>query len=114
MKIYLQADKIFIANKAVDFRKSLDGLCALISEEIKENPAEGVYIFYNRHRNRLKIIGRHNNGFMMLYKRLEEGKFFVERWEDKMRINRQQLEWLLLGANWKLLSESKCKFHTYL
>jgi transposase len=114
MKIYLQADKIFIANTAIDFRKSLDGLCALISEDIREDPTEGIYIFYNRSRNRLKVIGRHTNGFIMLYKRLDEGKFFVEQSGDKIRINRQQLDWLLLGANWKLLSENKCKYNTYL
>ena len=114
MKIYLQAEKIFIANVAVDFRKALDGLCALVAEIIRENPTEGLYIFYNKDRNRLKVIGYYNNGFMMLYKRLDKGKFFVEQRDEKIRINRQQLDWLLLGVDWKLLSKSECKYNTYL
>ena len=44
MKIYLQAEKILVANKAIDFRKSLDGLCALIAEEFGAEPTEGLYI----------------------------------------------------------------------
>jgi transposase len=113
MKLYLQADKIFIANKAVDFRKSLDGLSALVAEEMQEEPTEGLYIFYNKTRDRIKIIGHHTNGFIMLYKRLERGKFFVELSGDKIRINRQQLEWLMLGVDWKLLSKTREKYGTY-
>jgi hypothetical protein len=33
----------------------------------------------------------------MIYKRLEQGHFFVELSNEKVRINRQQLEWLMLG-----------------
>jgi transposase len=113
MKLYLQADKIFVANKAVDFRKSLDGLSALVAEELQEEPTEGLYIFYNKTRDRIKIIGHHTNGFIMLYKRLERGKFFVELSGDKIRINRQQLEWLMLGVDWKILSKTREKYGTY-
>jgi len=113
MKIYLQAEQILVANKAVDFRKSLDGLCALIAEEFGEEPTKGLYIFYNRSRDRIKIIGHHTNGFMMLYKRLERGKFFVELSADKVRINRRQLEWLMLGVDWKLLAKSSEKYNTF-
>lgn len=114
MKIYLDTGKIYIASKATDFRKSLDGLCALVVEEIKENPAEGMYIFYNKKGNRVKIVGYHKNGFVMVYKRLDSGKFFVEQTESKTHINRQELNWLLLGVDWKLLSNKKGEFNTYL
>ena len=113
MKIYMQADRILVANKAVDFRKSLDGLCSLIVNEYGEEPTEGLYIFYNQDRNRIKIIGHHTNGFMMIYKKLEQGKFHIEISEEKIQINRQQLEWLMLGVNWKLLSRNKEKYNTY-
>lgn len=113
MKIHLQADRILVANRAIDFRKSLDGLCSMVVEEYREKPTDGIYIFYNKDRNRIKIIGYHTNGFMMLYKRLEQGKFHVEIREEKIQINRQQLEWLMLGVNWKLLTKNKEKFDTY-
>jgi transposase len=113
MKIYLQAEKILVANKAIDFRKSLDGLCALITEEFGSEPMEGLYIFYNKDRNKIKILGHHVNGFIMIYKRLESGKFFVELSENKVRINRQQLEWLMLGVDYKLLAKNKEKYLQY-
>ena len=113
MKLYLQAERIFVAARAVDFRKSLDGLSIAVTEDLKENPTEGIYIFYNKARNKVKVIGYHKNGFLMIYKRLDKGKFFAELANDKIRINRQQLDWLLMGANWRLLSETKVKYNTY-
>lgn len=113
MKLYIQADKIFIANQAIDFRKSLDGLCAIIIELMNEDPGEGIYIFYNKNRNRIKIISRHINGFLLIYKKLDRGKFFVEQAEEKIRINRQQLEWLLLGTDWRLLAKKQLKYSNY-
>jgi transposase len=113
MKIYLQSEKILVANRAIDFRKSLDGLCALITEEFGAEPTEGLYIFYNKERNKIKILGHHVNGFIMIYKRLERGKFFVELSENKVRINRQQLEWLMLGVDYKLLAKNKEKYLQY-
>jgi len=113
MKIYLQADRILVANKAIDFRKSIDGLCALIVDEYGAAPTDGLFIFYNKSRDKIKIIGHHTNGFMMIYKRLEQGHFFVELSDEKVRINRQQLEWLMLGVDWKLLARSNKKYSTY-
>lgn len=100
----LRSEEIYISNKPVDFRKSIDGLCALVAKELERNPGNGIYVFYNKHFNKVKIIGWHNNGFMMIYKRLAKGKFFVRNLGDSFEINSQQLNWLLLGADWKLLS----------
>ena len=113
MKLYLEAKKILVANKAVDFRKSVDGLCALIAEEYQESPEEGLYVFYNKERNRIKIIGHQKNGFVLIYKRLEEGRFFVELSEEKISINRQQLEWLMLGVNWRILGKKAVKYDKF-
>lgn len=113
MKLQLKSEKILVANKAIDFRKSLDGLCALISEEYGENPTDGLYVFYNKSRDRIKIVGYHNNGFILLYKRLETGKFVVDLREEKIRINKQQLEWLMLGVDWKILNKKVIKYDNY-
>ena len=104
MKIAMQSDKIFIASRAVDFRRGIDGLCALVIEDLKQNPNSGIYIFYNRSFNKVKILGWHNNGFVLVYKRLECGKFFVRTNGEKLQINSDQLNWLLIGVDWKLLS----------
>ena len=113
MEIALQSDKIYIANKPVDFRKSIDGLCALVVEEMQKEPGNGIYIFYNKHLDRVKVLGWHRNGFILLYKRLESGKFFVRCDNDNLQINSDQLNMLLIGINWKLLSHVECKINTH-
>ncbi len=114
MEITLQSDKIYIADKPVDFRKSIDGLSALVIEELQKNPGEGVYIFYSKSLNRIKILSWHRNGFVMIYKRLESGKFFVRyNGENNLEINSEQLNWLLIGVDWRLLSGGENNINTY-
>jgi len=112
MEIALSSEKIYIASKPIDFRKSIDGLCALIVEEMQKKPSDGVYIFYNKHLDRVKVLGWHRNGFVLVYKRLESGKFFV-RVDDNLQINSDQLNMLLIGINWKLLTHVECKINTH-
>lgn len=113
MEIALRSEKIYIANTSIDFRKGVDGLCALIVEEMQKKPGDGVYIFYNKSLDRVKVLGWHRNGFVLLYKRLESGKFFVRCDSDNLQINSDQLNMLLIGINWKLLSHEECKINTY-
>lgn len=114
MDISIKSQLIFIANKAVDFRKSIDGLCALVVE-MQKDPGVGVYIFYNSHRNKIKILSWHLNGFVLLYKKLDSGKFFMHVENDEVQLNSEQLNWLLIGVDWQLLSGGKeCKNTAYL
>jgi len=85
----------------VDFRKSVDGLSALVMSGMKEDPYGGGYfVFCNKSRNRLKILYWDTNGFCLWYKRLEEEKF---RWpksgNDVVEISVPELEWLLRGLD---------------
>jgi transposase len=59
----------------VDFRRSIDGLSALVMTEMKGNPKESIYLFINRGRDKIKCLFWHKNGFVLFYKRLEKGKF---------------------------------------
>jgi len=113
MKISLESEKILIANKAVDFRRGVDGLSALVVEDMKQNPNKGLYVFYNKRLDRVKILGWHNNGFIMVYKRLETGKFFIRIEKDNIEIDPDQLNWLLIGLNWRLMSNTESKNNAY-
>jgi len=113
MEIVLQSELIFIASQAIDFRKSIDGLCALVVA-MNKDPGNGVYIFYNKAMNRIKILGWHRNGFALLYKKLESGKFFMHIENNEVALNSEQLNWLLVGVDWQLLSGiSKNKINAY-
>ena len=63
--------------------------------------------------NRIKVLGWHRNGFAMIYKRLESGKFFVRTDSNNLQINSEQLNWLLIGVDWQLMSGGKCKINSY-
>src|SRR5256885_15906758 len=98
MSLVIKSGEIWVASRPVDFRKSIDGLCAHIQEYFGTKPQEGFYIFYNRARNRIKMLVWHYNGFMLLYKRLERGHFpFCFAAEpDKQLLSEEQLQGLLL------------------
>jgi transposase len=67
--------KIFVACGATDMRKSF-GLYGLVEEKIEEDPLSGhLFVFCNRHRNRLKILFWDGSGFWVCAKRLEQGRF---------------------------------------
>lgn len=60
--------------KATDFRKGFDGLCGLVRNELDRDPSSGeVFVFINRPRNRIKLLQWQHGGFVLYYKRLEEG-----------------------------------------
>jgi len=57
-------------------RKSFNGLSGLVRDELGRNPAGGeVFIFLNRRRTLLKLLHWESGGFVLYYKRLEEGTF---------------------------------------
>lgn len=57
-------------------RKSFDGLCGLVVSELQLNATSGdVFIFLNRQRTHIKLLHWEHGGFVLYYKRLEEGTF---------------------------------------
>jgi transposase len=60
----------------VDMRKSFDGLSNLVSSNLGASPTDGsVYIFINKLRNKVKLLHWQGGGFVLYYKRLEQGSF---------------------------------------
>jgi transposase len=89
---------VLVWNETIDMRKSIDGLCMVVNESIGENPSSGkVYVFFNKGLDKLKLIYWASNGFCLLYKRLEKGRFQFPKGEKSFLLNRAQLEILLSG-----------------
>lgn len=96
--------RVYLASGTTDLRKSIDGLAVLVKEGFNLDPfSTGLFVFCNRKRDKLKILLWQHNGFWLLYRRLEKGKF---KWPDEKRtamlqINRRELSWLLDGLPFK-------------
>jgi len=92
---------VYLYRPAIDFRKSIGGLSALVEQELGLNPfGEALYVFINRRRDKLKALYWHRNGFCLWYKRLEAERF---AWppagsaESTQVVTLRELEWLLEG-----------------
>lgn len=91
---------IFACTTPVDFRKQHDGLVALVRERLDSDPFDGsIFVFFNRRRDRIKVLLWDGNGFWLLYKRLESGTFERLRANDSERLalSRAELSMLLDG-----------------
>jgi transposase len=94
--------QIFLCRRAVDFRNSHDGLCGLVRTEFGDDPFTGdVFVFFNKARDRIKLLFWDRNGFWLLYKRLERGRFpFDIRGEGaRVEISRAELSMILEGID---------------
>lgn len=93
------AEQIYIACGYTDMRKSIDGLATLVQEHFQMDPfSPALFIFCGRRCDRIKALLWEGDGFLLLYKRLESGKFQWPRSEDELKpITWQQFRWLMEG-----------------
>jgi len=94
--------KVFVALEPCDLRKSFNGLHALASERLGEDPMGGaLFVFTNRQHTRLKILYWDGTGLWVMIKRLERGTFSwprsVEAGITKMRLAPEALAMLTDG-----------------
>ena len=70
------ATRVFVALEPVDMRQSFNGLYARVQSVLQQDPISGhLFVFTNRHRNRLKILFYDGSGLWVCAKRLEKGTF---------------------------------------
>ena len=92
--------KVWLHREPIDFRKSINGLAALVSQSMQLDPlAGGIFAFRNRRRDRIKLLVWDRNGFWLLMKRLEQDKFVWPRQEAVITLTVEQLHWLLEGID---------------
>lgn len=109
MQLQLYGKKIWLYRAAIDFRKSIDGLSYLVMSEIKQQPKDGIFLFFNRNRDKIKCLSWHKNGFVLLYKRMEIGRFAIEfnKTTGVVEVNPDELTWLLAGLEWQKMRDWK-------
>ena len=80
-------------------RRGIDGLMSIVAHTYKLDPySSALYLFCGRRCDRIKALLYEKDGFTLLYKRLESGKYqWPRNKEEALKINRQQFRWLMEG-----------------
>jgi transposase len=93
-------EKVYIACGYSDLRRGIDGLAGMIQQEFKLDPFQPgiLFLFCGGKTDRIKGLLWEGDGFLLLYKRLETGKFQWPRNEEEVKaISPQQYKWLMEG-----------------
>jgi transposase len=98
--------RLFLRPGSVDFRKGSNSLAQLVEQEMELSPFDKcMFLFCSRERDKIKILLWEDNGFWLLQKSLQKGKFPWPRSLEKARaISNDQLMMLLAGIDcWNIL-----------
>ncbi|MCC9081438.1 IS66 family insertion sequence element accessory protein TnpB [Enterococcus faecium] len=97
----LQTKHIYIVCGKTDLRKGIDGLASLIQQEYQlELYEDAVFLFCGNRQDRFKLLYWDGDGFLLCYKRIENGKLKWPRTKDEVRtLTNQQVRWLLEGLS---------------
>lgn len=96
-----RVDQILIVCGYTDMRKSIDGLIGIITQSYNLNPfSNSLFLFCGRRGDRLKALLWEKDGFVLLYKRLETGRFQWPRNQEEVSIlSWQEFRWLMEGIS---------------
>ncbi|UJF18521.1 IS66 family insertion sequence element accessory protein TnpB [Vibrio sp. SS-MA-C1-2] len=76
MKRMLSAPEIYLYRKSVDFRKSINGLAAIIESDTNLPLLRGaLFLFTNKQQDKIKVLYWDETGFALWCKRLEKAKY---------------------------------------
>lgn len=105
------AVRIWLASQPVDLRRSFDGLAEQVRQHLLADPLSGhVFVFRNKRSDRVKLLYWDEDGFVIVYKRLEAGMF---RWpttaegQASVTLRAAELAMLLDGVDWQ--TARRCK-----
>lgn len=96
----LSLDKqVYIVTGYTDLRRSIDGLAMIVQGQLRLDPfSSALFLFCGRRCDRIKGLLWEGDGFLLLYKRLDNGRFQWPRNETEARLlTPQQTRWLLEG-----------------
>jgi transposase len=93
--------RIFLATAPADMRRGFDGLAALTTAVIGQDPLSGhLFVFRNRRGDRLKILYWDRDGLAIWAKRLERGAFrFPAPCGDRIEVTPAEMAAILEGID---------------
>lgn len=94
--------RVVLACGTVDLRKGIDGLAMIIGDKYKQNPFEKgtLFLFCGKRSDRCKGLLWMGTGFLLLYKRFEDGRLSWPRnTVEAAELTEEQFQHLMLGLN---------------
>ena len=74
------AKKVYLACGYTDLRRGIDGLATIVEQQFRLDPCtDALFLFCGRRTDRIKALYWEGDGFLLLYKRLEKGKYVLKR-----------------------------------
>lgn len=95
--------KIFIYTQPTDMRSGFNKLTMLTENFMQKDPFSGyLFVFFNRTGDKCKILFWDRTGFVIWYKKLEEGTFEKLKYPPKtssLEVDAAKLSWILEGID---------------
>lgn len=90
---------VYLACGYTDLRRGIDGLASIVQGQFGLDPFQRVlFLFCGRQKDRIKGLYWEGDGFVLVYKRLESGKFeWPREGEEALVLTAQQYRWLMEG-----------------
>ncbi len=94
-----QHTEVYLVTGYSDLRRGIEGLAAIVQGKLSLDPFnKSLYLFCGRRRDRIKGLLWEGDGFLLLYKRLDNGVFRWPRNATEARLlTEQELRWLMEG-----------------
>lgn len=91
---------VYLACGYTDLRRGIDGLAGMVQTRFQLDPFQNaLFLFCGRRKDRLKGLYWEGDGFVLLYKRLENGSFqWPRNGEGARQLTAQQYRWVERGA----------------
>ena len=95
----LKGSQVYLVTGYTDLRRSIDGLATIVQAKLNLDPySKALFLFCGRRSDRIKGLLWEGDGFLLLYKRLENGHFSWPRNSSELRsMTPEQFRWLMYG-----------------
>jgi transposase len=96
-------DAVYLCAAPVDFRKGMGSLAVYVHDALDLDPlSSSLFVFTNRRRDAVKVLGWDRTGFALWHKKLEQARFSWPReaaQQGRVTLDVAQLQWLLRGCD---------------
>ncbi len=94
-----RVSKYYVACGYTDLRRGIDGLAAMVTQQYgKELREDSLFLFCGRRTDRIKALYYSGDGYVLLYKRLNNGAFQWPRTAAELRLlDVRSFRWLMEG-----------------